>query len=475
MSETLTMMIDDTDPSIHYIGDWVADKGSLDNFSNYGPPLMGTSHYINGTGGFSWTFSGTYVGVFGSSVDGKDPSRVCTVDGATIPNNPISQAVNSIMQCQIDGLKDGQHTIVGPGWSKANTPFGTIATVNGASMSVPVTGPGSVIWMGYYLQQFPSAATTATYTIDGGNPLEFDLNGMQAQSTGAELNQRFFTMAGPLSPGQHILNVTYNGNNDTTPLSLYSFTVLNGTSSDVGIGGPIGASHPVAATDSTTTSSSTSPTSSGSSSQTGSPTQTGSSKGHTNIGAIVGDVVVAFLCFLLLSFIFWRKRRGSRNKDDDSAGMVQPFTALPSGFPPMSEIPASNNDHSGSKAVAQTSHSPPPAQFYTDDLKRPLSSTGGTAFDSHSQSLQPNMSYSSPPRSETAEPEVVILHDDSGVRLPTGGTPQPGYDAVNLNWMGDNQNVPITAPFNVLYPQIQMVAPYLNDARQIQAEAGTWT
>lgn len=124
--------------------------------------------------------SGTYVGVFGSSVDGNNPSRVCTVDGATIPNNQITSVVNSIMQCQVDGLANGQHTLVvtvptanangywfdsllyipsasvsranaalevewndpsmsyGSGWTQSSP--GMIATTNGASMTVQFTG-----------------------------------------------------------------------------------------------------------------------------------------------------------------------------------------------------------------------------------------------------------------------------------------------------------------------------------------------
>lgn len=55
---------------------------------------------------------GTYVGVFGITVDGTNPMRQCTVDGAVIPNNELTWAENGDMHCQVDGLKDGKHTLV---------------------------------------------------------------------------------------------------------------------------------------------------------------------------------------------------------------------------------------------------------------------------------------------------------------------------------------------------------------------------
>lgn len=58
MSQTKLIMIDDTDPSISYTGDWIADKGSVDNLGNYGAPYMSTNHYIKGTGSFTYTFFG---------------------------------------------------------------------------------------------------------------------------------------------------------------------------------------------------------------------------------------------------------------------------------------------------------------------------------------------------------------------------------------------------------------------------------
>lgn len=70
-------------------------------------------------------------------------------------------------------------------------------------------------------------ATTATYSIDGGNPTPFTLDGSGASSPGVLYNQIFFT-TGQLSSGSHTLTVVYQGNSDSTPLALYTLVVQNG-------------------------------------------------------------------------------------------------------------------------------------------------------------------------------------------------------------------------------------------------------
>ncbi|KAF9474372.1 hypothetical protein BDN70DRAFT_899003 [Pholiota conissans] len=579
---TTAIMIDDTDSGLRYSGSWTADKGSLDNLGNFGAPYMSTSHYTKGTGSVSFTFSGTYVGVFGSSVDGKDPSRTCTVDGSTIPNNQIGFAVNMIMHCQVYNLSDGPHTITvtvptanpngywfdylmyipsasvsrtnaalmvlwndpslgyGTGWTQSSP--GEIARTNGASVTVQFTGR-SLTWFGYYLSQFPAAATTATYTIDGGNPMSFDLNGIQSQSTGAELNQRFFT-TGMLSAGQHTLKVTYNGNGDTTPLSIYNLVVQNGASAGISVGGQIGASHPVstsnsggntggstgtgagsgigttagsgsspsspsstsppstsvmvigsgasavtvtvsnssstatapadgfgfgtsvttspssstttgsnpASSDKTSSDKSSSDSSSGNSSNSSGPSSASDSS-HNHLGAILGAVigVLALLLLALLVFLFLRRRNRKRrnsvlnaNNNPSHINLVaQPFTARPTSIPPaMSEI--SPSEHSGSSVYAPV----PTTQFYSD-IKRPI--VGGAssgpldptsmwrsqgASSPSSASHQPSRSistFSSPANAtDAAEQELIMLHEDSGVRIPMGQITRPGLTVVEM-------------------------------------------
>lgn len=117
-------------------------------------------------------------------MDGSNPSRVCTVDGATIPNNVITAPVNGILHCQVFNLPDGNHTLevtvptanpngywfdsllyipsanvsrtnamlmvrfddpsfsFGPGWSQIGA--GMLTTINGASMTFRFTGTQSI-------------------------------------------------------------------------------------------------------------------------------------------------------------------------------------------------------------------------------------------------------------------------------------------------------------------------------------------
>ncbi|KAF8188033.1 hypothetical protein BJ912DRAFT_968977 [Pholiota molesta] len=534
MSETLTIQVDDTDPGISYTGDWIADTGSLDNLGNFGAPMMSTSHYIKGTGSFSYTFSGTYVGVFGSSVDGSNPSRTCTVDGATIPNNQITAPVNGIMHCQVFNLVDGKHTLVvtvsspNPNgyWfdsllyipsasvSRANamemvqfddpsfsfgaqftkTGFGMSTTTNGASMSFQFTGRVAT-WMGYYQEGQTSSATTATYTVDGGSPFSFDLMAIPTALVGGDSNERFFT-TGVLSQGAHTIRVTYNGNSGTTPLAIYSMIVQSGTSSDMSIGGAIGVSRPVqvvvtssnggapvtitntspgAASSSTQspqspsvvvvgtgssavtiTEAGTHPNSNSNSTTLSSSTAlTGSSgapiasdnaspgRNSNHLGAILGAVIgVLALFLLLLGLVLCRRSRKRRSRDDNNTG-VEPFTVATPWMPEISAGIDSSNS-SGGKLVPSSN-----VQFYSD-VKQPLplpldaaASTTGSSVASPSQqssgfqtqssrSRLPASSSTQGERTATAGSEVVVLHEDSGLRIPIDATAHPGVTVVEM-------------------------------------------
>jgi hypothetical protein len=83
-------------------------------------------------------------------------------------------------------------------------------------------------WYGFYDARFPFAVSTASYSIDGAAPVNFTLNGVTAQQTSVQYSQVFFT-TDTLSPGNHKVEVTYNGNANTTPLSVEVIIVQNGT------------------------------------------------------------------------------------------------------------------------------------------------------------------------------------------------------------------------------------------------------
>jgi hypothetical protein len=52
------VMVDDTDASIKYTGDWFANTGTLDSSGNWGAPYLSTLHGTKTQGSFSYSFSG---------------------------------------------------------------------------------------------------------------------------------------------------------------------------------------------------------------------------------------------------------------------------------------------------------------------------------------------------------------------------------------------------------------------------------
>jgi hypothetical protein len=83
-------------------------------------------------------------------------------------------------------------------------------------------------WYGFYDARFPFAISTASYSIDGATPVNFTLNGVIAQQPSVQYSQVFFT-TDTVSPGNHKVEVTYNGNVNTTPLTVQVIIVQNGT------------------------------------------------------------------------------------------------------------------------------------------------------------------------------------------------------------------------------------------------------
>ncbi|KAF8965617.1 hypothetical protein BDZ97DRAFT_1658706 [Flammula alnicola] len=336
---TRAIVIDDTDPGIVYDGEWIADKGSKDNNGNYGPPYLSTMHYIKGTGSFSYSFHGTYVGIFGATVDKTNPSRECYIDGTKIASSVLSAAENGVMHCQQDGLTDGPHVIT-LNVTVANPTFywfddlmyvpSASVPLDNAAVFIKIGDPAmqfgvgwapfsvgyatrqqnsiygldffgeSLTWFGFYNSSVPFAATTGTYSIDSGNPISFNLNGVASQNTGAQLNQIFFS-TGQLPNKQHSLQVVYQGDNNTTPLSIYCVIIQNGT-------GPVlAASNGASSVPSGSTSVGASSTSSGANSTT-TPNPSSLPTHHSNhTGIIVGCVIGALaLALLIFAFLFVR-------------------------------------------------------------------------------------------------------------------------------------------------------------------------
>lgn len=186
----------------------------------------------------------------------------------------------------------------------------------------------SLIWLGFYLNSLPTASTTATYAIDGQSPIAFKLNGASSEGTGVQYNQILF-QTDQLSSGSHILDVVYQGNSASTPLTLSVLLVQNNASSHIASStgslsqSPIASSSLVQRTKLTTILIPTG-SSSDTSSATGGISTNGTSNGPSNLGSIIGGVIggLGLLVFAVIAVLFLRQRNSRSQKADT---IVKPF------------------------------------------------------------------------------------------------------------------------------------------------------
>ena len=179
----------------------------------------------------------------------------------------------------------------------------------------------SLIWLGFYLDNLSTASTTATYAIDGQSPIIFSLNGTSSEGPGVQYNQVFF-QTDQLPYRSHNLDVVYNGNSSTTPLTLSALLVQYNISSP---------------TFPTGSSSGTSSAISGTSTD---GTSNVSFSGPRHLGPIIGGVIggLALLTFAISGILFLRRR----NKRSQEANIiVQPFASPPTPLP--SSLPLAPN------------------------------------------------------------------------------------------------------------------------------------
>lgn len=187
----------------------------------------------------------------------------------------------------------------------------------------------SLQWYGYYNATYPFAVTSATYSIDGTTPIGFSLNGVLSQSTNILQNYQLFFTTDTFSAGSHRIEVIYNGDPNSTPLSVQSVVIQNGMSFSVrntfknynkypagtsvlstSNGGTSSTSIAASVTSTNINGTSHAPTAS----STGRALPASNSKSSTAeiAGGIVGGVVVGgVVIFVFLAFIFFRKRRNA--------------------------------------------------------------------------------------------------------------------------------------------------------------------
>ncbi|KAF8969561.1 hypothetical protein BDZ97DRAFT_1915115 [Flammula alnicola] len=243
-------IVDDTDTSIIYTsGPWSTDLGALDDQGGQGSPFHHSLHGTSSNASFSYAFNGAIrnleclvdnistsstvvntmpsdglhtltvnvsvsagqTGVFWFDYFRYTPSATMLLDQATIRVDPSDP--------QLEYGQGWQSMASGPVTADANSTF-----------TFPFIGT-SLVWYGYIPNDnsFGLAATAATFAIDSQLPTTFNLAGLPSHTSPTQFNQIFFQSA-ELPNTQHTLEVVYQGNSQTTPLTLQYLVVQNGTS-----------------------------------------------------------------------------------------------------------------------------------------------------------------------------------------------------------------------------------------------------
>ncbi|KAF8148459.1 hypothetical protein B0H34DRAFT_264925 [Crassisporium funariophilum] len=478
---TRFVVVDNTDSIIKYGPDWVQQQASLDSIGTFGPTFRQTLHRTNVNTTFTTSFTGEVVQsililflichpvapgtsllVAGSvsikRVNGvADPQWECYVDKILIPGEDVNVGVqeNNWPLCRQNTLTDATHEltlkvitqgttfmfddyqfapspsmkldnslvkiddkdpdIVLEGFQQFST-FVKLTQNTGATMKFNFIGK-SVSWYGFIPSQLPGNATWATYSIDGGNPVTFRLNGLPLANSNSMGNQIFFSTP-DLEPGPHSLLVTHQGDETTTPLTLDYLIVANATSS------------------------SSTPS---------------SSKASAPIGAIVGGVIggIAFIAVIVMFFL-WRRRQNRnhspREHTLDLTGGEKPRPVSPSNMGEVTPFVSPNQSGPGSvftagfgqppSSYATSAPSTSPSDYsgtgnltsiYGGDLRlhRPLSLTSSapsiapasTRAARKQQEAAASSSQSSGPdrmsgNTNSSRPSRVVHHEDSGIRMP---------------------------------------------------------
>ncbi|KAJ7231995.1 hypothetical protein C8J57DRAFT_1480807 [Mycena rebaudengoi] len=364
MSVVRKVAVDDTDPAIRYgaNGWFVVDAASL-NVGNFGPIYNATSHGTSTSGSsFTFPFDGTSITVLGTifiatdANNATDPTWDCFVDKVKIasPNPTFKFPENNWVLCDAPELLPGSHVLSVTVQSKGKTFFldqltytpPSGAAIDSAVLIYPNTDPAvsygsgwgplayenitqskgaqvalnffgtSVSLFGFIPTELPHDPASASYTIDGGQPVTFPLDGLSSKDSATSYNHLFFQTP-TLKPAFHNLVITHDGDQTKTPLVVASFYVTNGTISK------------------TTATSPDSPASSA-----GSPRTT-----HSSTAAIVGGTIGCLaLLVIIAGLAFWCRKRRRRVAELKEHTSPEPF--------PMS--------HSGDAAYPVTAAGAPP-------------------------------------------------------------------------------------------------------------------
>ena len=249
----------------------------------------------------------------------------------------------------------------------------------------------------------PHNATSATYSIDGGSPVSFNLPGLPPNAGTTVYNQYFFTTP-ELPAGPHTLLVVHSGTPQLTPLTLSHLIVTN-------------TSNPIPAPSNSAQSASN------------------SHGGGTSIGAIVGGVVGGITAIVLVLFLLFLYRRRQKRTGQGVALMSdpRPFMApYELSYGPstvaVSTPPDSLPPHPASRPLIATKPRPPHAHGHSiGELSNSTFDNSWGAVPSNTGALrkQTGLAYHPPVRH--------AIHEDSGVRFPPRTVVvdiPPGYSAL---------------------------------------------
>jgi len=520
MATQRRIIVDDTDSRIKYSGDWFQDNGSQDQFGNYGPTYKHTLHGTTGNNSMSFSFSGTAVTIMGTTNLAKiddthyDPMWECFVDQISIGStSPFQYRENNWNMCGKDSLNDGPHEITlkvttrgGTFWLDAITfapsahdtygtevlvvddndpgvqygdgwqPLGTTASFTGKTGStarLSFVGTG-LSWLGFIPTELPHAASTGSYSIDGGSPVSFSLNGLPADAKTTIYNQVFFTTP-DLPAGTHEIVVTYNGDGQHTPLTL-DYIYLTNTSipqNPTSPGAPTNTNNQSSkspsgtpASNSALHSSPTSPSNSTSASNPGSNSSLPNSNSSQNsqesstssststskksstgtiVGGIVGGVLLVAIIILLVMLLLRKRKRARLAIETRADPTLSPFmsgyypnmatadsTAVAAGSQPYIDSYGSQShlavfSHGQHPHQGSRTHTTNASMSFTD----PSTSSDGYNWGVGNAVTAPGVAGFQPLRKgQEARMEHVpatagiVHHEDSGIRIPPqGGAP----------------------------------------------------
>jgi hypothetical protein len=257
-------------------------------------------------------------------------------------------------------------------------------------------------WLGYYNNSYALHSTTATYSIDGQTPTSFSLSG----APGLLLNQIMFQTP-QLSSGSHKLDIVYQGNSQSTPLTLTALLVQ--------LGNPATRVAP-------------------------------SAHNSSNLGPIIGGVVggLALLILAIFGCLFLRRRRMKHVHETAEPTVVEPFnqpptaTSVPTGSgksPGTSHIllqhRRSGRVGDGSIPILDRSVGSSSQALHTHWNSSSIVIPSGEMVQTHSNleapgitqpqnefQLQSPLPVAASNGNSSMQPARVIHEEDSGIRLP---------------------------------------------------------